>query len=161
MLHTALSGSCKLQPRISAHIVSFQGPPLPHLESFQCQICVQVKTPFGVKNHRVVIFQNNQTYKPCQEGADGGGGSRSYFILKFWPAYLITLELKKKMYSDSIFLNVFVFSGPNIKCILDSGEVIVSQGVTRYQKVARYTKMVDVQYLVVHNSESFCQTIPS
>ena len=40
----------------------------------------------------------------------------------------IPLELKK-MYSDSIFLNVFVFSGPKIKCIPESGEVIVSQNL--------------------------------
>ena len=33
----------------------------------------------------------------------------------------------EKMYLDSIFLNVFVFSGPKIKCIPESGEVIVSQ----------------------------------
>ncbi len=36
----------------------------------------------------------------------------------------------KKMYSDSSFLNVFVFSGPKIKCIPESGEIIASQIVT-------------------------------
>ena len=41
---------------------------------------------------------------------------------------LIPLTLKK-IYSDSSFINVFVFPGPEIKCILDSGEVIVSQVV--------------------------------
>ncbi len=38
--------------------------------------------------------------------------------------YSIRIE---KMYSDSSFLNVIVFSGPKIKCIPESGEGIVSQ----------------------------------
>ncbi len=53
----------------------------------------------------------------------------------------IPLELKK-MYSDSIFLNVFVLSRPKIKCIPESGEVIVSQYLAGRKKWSELMKNI-------------------